>query len=280
MTDRDAAVDARPERWKPNRVGIRNVWEYDDQEFLFVDGRLILRGPNGSGKSNALALLVPFVFDAIMSSGRMDPFGGGRSMKTLLLSEQKEEGSGSRFRRDQRTGYVWMELSRGDRFLTIGCGARASVQRDAEAWFFITERRPGIDLDLVPDGTPMTKVQLVEALGSDAVYETAESYRDAVDQALFGIGPERYRHLLDLLLVLRRPHLAGKLHPEELSAVLTQGLPPVPDNLVAEVAASFEDLEAVRSDLSRLREAGRAVNDFCPVYRSYLRTVARFGPGP
>ena len=275
MTDRDAAVDARPERWKPNRVGIRNVWEYDDQEFLFVDGRLILRGPNGSGKSNALALLVPFVFDAIMSSGRMDPFGGGRSMKTLLLSEQKEEGSGSRFRRDQRTGYVWMELSRGDRFLTIGCGARASVQRDAEAWFFVTERRPGIDLDLVPEGTPMTKVQLVEALGSDAVYETAESYRDAVDHALFRVGPERYRHLLDLLLVLRRPHLAGKLHPEELSAVLTQGLPPVPDNLVAEVAASFEDLEAVRSDLSRLREAGRAVGDFCPVYRSYLRTVAR-----
>src|SRR5664279_6515806 len=121
----------------------------------------------------------------------------------------------------------------------------------------------------------MTKVQLVEALGSDAVYETAESYRDAVDHALFRVGPERYRHLLDLLLVLRRPHLAGKLHPEELSAVLTQGLPPVPDNLVAEVAASFEDLEAVRSDLSRLREAGRAVGDFCPVYRSYLRTVAR-----
>jgi uncharacterized protein (TIGR02680 family) len=275
MGEDNLPVDTRPERWRPNRVGIRNIWEYDDQEFHFVDGRLILRGPNGSGKSNALALLVPFVFDAIMSSGRMDPFGGGRSMKTLLLSEQKEEGTGSRFRRDQRTGYVWMELSRGDRFLTIGCGARASVQRDAEAWFFITQRRPGKDLDLVPGGTPMTRAQLVEALGPGAVHETAESYRDAVNCALFGVGTERYRHLVDLLLVLRRPHLAGKLHPEELSAVLTQGLPPVPDTLVGEVAASFEDLEAVRNDLARLREAAQAVDDFCPVYRSYLRTVSR-----
>ena len=275
MGEGNLSGDTRPERWRPNRVGIRNIWEYDDQEFHFVDGRLILRGPNGSGKSNALALLVPFVFDAIMSSGRMDPFGGGRSMKTLLLSEQREEGTGSRFRRDQRTGYVWMELSKGDRFLTIGCGARASVQRDAEAWFFVTQRRPGKDLDLVPGGTPMTRAQLVEALGAGAVYETAESYRDAVDGALFGVGTERYRHLVDLLLVLRRPHLAGKLHPEELSAVLTQGLPPVPDTLVGEVAASFEDLEAVRNDLARLREATQAVDDFCPVYRSYLRTVSR-----
>jgi uncharacterized protein (TIGR02680 family) len=275
MGDAAGSEHSGPERWRPTRVGIRNIWEYDDQEFNFVDGRLILRGPNGSGKSNALALLVPFVFDAIMSSGRMDPFGGGRSMKTLLLSEQKEEGTGTRFRRDQRTGYVWMELSRGDRYLTIGCGARASVQRDAEAWFFVTDRRPGEDLDLVPEGTPMTRVQLAEALGSCAVYDTAESYRVAVDRALFGIGPDRYRHLVDLLLVLRRPHLAGKLHPEELSAVLTQGLPPVPDTLVAEVAASFEDLEAVKNDLLRLRRAGRAVDDFCPLYRSYLRTVAR-----
>ena len=275
MGDVTGSGDRGVERWRPTRVGIRNIWEYDDQEFHFVDGRLILRGPNGSGKSNALALLVPFVFDAIMSSGRMDPFGGGRSMKTLLLSEQKEEGTGARFRRDQRTGYVWMELSRGDRYLIIGCGARASVQRDAEAWFFVTDRRPGEDLDLVPEGTPMTRAQLVEALGSDAVHDTAESYRDAVDRALFGIGPARYRHLVDLLLVLRRPHLAGKLHPEELSAVLTQGLPPVPDTLVAEVAASFEDLEAVKNDLLRLRRAERAVDDFCPLYRSYLRIVAR-----
>ena len=61
MGEGNLSVDTRPKRWRPNRVGIRNIWEYDDQEFHFVDGRLILRGPNGSGKSTALALLVPFV---------------------------------------------------------------------------------------------------------------------------------------------------------------------------------------------------------------------------
>ena len=92
MGDVTESGERGAERWRPTRVGIRNIWEYDDQEFHFVDGRLILRGPNGSGKSNALALLVPFVFDAIDELGPNRPIRGRWSMKTLLLSEQKEEG--------------------------------------------------------------------------------------------------------------------------------------------------------------------------------------------
>jgi uncharacterized protein (TIGR02680 family) len=264
---------APAERWRPTRAGIRNIWEYDDQVFEFADGRLVLRGPNGSGKSNALALLVPFLLDGVMAAYRMDSLSGGRSMKTLLLCLAEDERS-NRFRHEQRTGYTWLEFERDGDYVTIGCGARASTQRDAEAWFFVTSRRPGIDLDLAPGGVPLSKGGLADTLGTPAVHDSADSYRAAVDRALFGLGARRYNNLIELLLVLRRPHLAGKLNLDQLSKVLSDGLAGLDDQLVADVAASFDDLEAVQRDLHRLQEAHRTVEGFLPVYRRYLRAVA------
>ena len=112
-TDHQANSDEVADRWRPHRAGVRNVWEYDDQVFSFADGRLILRGPNGSGKSNALALLFPFLMEGVMSADAMDPFAGGRSMRSLLLGVLRDDDAGSRrFRHDQRLGYVWMEFER------------------------------------------------------------------------------------------------------------------------------------------------------------------------
>ena len=264
----------RPVRWRPHRAGIRNIWEYDDQVFDFADGRLILRGPNGSGKSNALALLVPFLLDGVMASHRMDSLSGGRSMKTLLLCLAEDERA-KRFRYDQRTGYVWLELEKEGRYLTIGCGARASAQRDAEAWFFLTDRRCGIDLDLAPDGVPLSRGALTVLLGAGAVHDSAEAHRSAVDRALFGLGAHRFHNLVELLLVLRRPHLAGKLNVDLLSRLLSDGLVALDDQLIADVGASFEDLEAVQRDLRRLRDSHRIVQAFLPTYRTYLRAAAR-----
>src|SRR5206468_4862896 len=45
--------------------------------------------------------------------------------------------------------------------------------------------------------------------------------------------------------------------------------------LIADVAASFEDLEAVQRDLRGLQEARRTVDTFLPAYQRYLRAVAR-----
>lgn len=269
------------ERWRPHRAGIRNVWEYDDQQFTFADGRLILRGPNGSGKSNALALLVPFVLEGRMGAAHMDPFGGGRSMKALLLGALKEDdGSGGRrYRHTERTGYVWVEFARPghggvDEHLTVGVGARATTQRDASAWFFLTDRRPGIDLDLAPGRVCHTRGPLAEELGAAAVVDTAEEHRARVDNALFGLGPTRFRNLLELIRVLRRPQLAGKLDLDHLSRVLSDGLPALDPTIVEEVAASFDDLESVHRDLDELSSARRTVDAFLPVYREYLRTEA------
>ena len=262
-------------RWKPVRAGIRNVWEYDDQVFAFADGRLILRGPNGSGKSNALALLFPFLLDGTMSAAAMDPFAGGRSMRSLLLGVVKDDDARSgRFRHDQRLGYVWLELARtdaeGTHHVTVGCGARATAQRDATSWFFVTSRRVGVDLDLAPGNEPLPRGRLVEVLGPDAVADTAEDHRAAVDRALFGFGPDRHRKLVGLIRVLRRPQLAGRLDPELLSTVLSEGLAALSPAVLDDVAASLDDLEATQRELEELRVTRAVVDAFVPVYQRYL----------
>ena len=57
-------------RWQASKIGLINFWYYDEQEFPFVKGRMLLRGSNGSGKStlcNALVGLIPHYFVGKMS---------------------------------------------------------------------------------------------------------------------------------------------------------------------------------------------------------------------
>lgn len=262
-------------RWKPTRAGIFNVWEYDDQTFEFGDGRLALRGRNGSGKSNALALLFPFVLDGVMSAARMDPMGGGRSMKSLLLGRDDDDRAG-RYRYDSGTGYVWMEFSSGESYLTIGIGATATQHRDAEPWFFITAQRVGHDLRLAENDTPLGRRQLEERLAEGSTFTTtADEYRAAVDRRLLGLGARRYRRLIDLLLTLRRPHLAGKLDIEHLSSTLSAGLGELDSALIEDVAHSFDDLDAMQHELEGLAASLAAVERFLPVYRDHIIGVGR-----
>ena len=155
------------ERFQPLRAGIVNVWQYDEQELRFHDGRLILRGENGTGKSKALEVLLPFLFDADLSPQRLDPFGGtSRTMEWNLLQGGRHES---------RVGYVWLELARragedeeGPRevYWTLGCGLRASQRvRRVDSWYFLARRRVGQDLSLFSTGktpllTPSELVQL------------------------------------------------------------------------------------------------------------------------
>src|SRR2546428_8666684 len=139
-------------RWRPLRARILGLWEYDDQEFVFHCGRLLLRGRNESGKTKALELLMPFVLDAHLTPGRLDPFGTqSRSMRWNLLGERDVE-SGSRI------AYVWIEFGMVDEqgtptFLTIGAGLRARYSTpDVDSWFFVTEKRVGVALSLLDDG--------------------------------------------------------------------------------------------------------------------------------
>ena len=259
------------DRRQPRRAGVLNVWEYDSQVFEFGDGRLALRGRNGSGKSNALSLLFPFVLDGVMSAQRMDPMGGARSMRSLLLCRDDDDPT-SRFRFDSRTGYVWMEFDGGAGPLTIGIGASATAQRpDAHAWFFVTDPARRCRPRSRGRGPPAQPARAGRrARRRRRCSTSAEEYRAVVDRELFGVGPVRYRKLVDLLLVLRRPHLAGKLDPDNVSGTLSAGLAALDPSLITDVARSFDDLEATQQELHDVRTSLAVLERFLPVYVDHL----------
>nr|WP_296767196.1 TIGR02680 family protein [Rhodococcus sp. (in: high G+C Gram-positive bacteria)] len=259
-------------RFRPTRAGIINLWDYRDQEFSFADGRLVLRGPNGSGKTKALEVLFPFVLDGRIEPRRLNPFAGEeRTMKSNLLYRGQESAH----------SYVWMEFGRGSRedpeSVTVGIGMRASRQNDkVTRWYFVADGRAGVDFSLLgSDDRPLTKKQLVEQLGSDAITDRPVDYRASIDARMFGLGAQRYDQLINLILTLRRPQLAKNLDPKGLSQALTDGLRPLDEQLVLEAARSFSDMEEVGRSLEGLAQADQAAKNFVGVYSKYLRVQAR-----
>lgn len=257
-------------RYEPSRAGIINMWDYRDEEFCFAGGWLVLRGPNGSGKTKALEVLFPFVLDGRIDPKRLNPFAAeDRTMKSNLLYRGM----------DNAVGYVWLEFRRRDsrQAVTVGIGLHAQKHRDTPLrWHFVAEGRVGEDFSLLTDDDrPMTKKQLAEQIGEENIYGSPTEYRAAIDGTLFGLGAERYEQLLTLILTLRRPQLAKNLDPARLSDTLTDGLRPVDDDLIAEAARSFDDMEAVARTLEGLAAADEATQGFLASYTTYLRTHAR-----
>lgn len=260
------------ERWQPLRGGLMDLYYYEDQQFRYEDGRLLLRGNNGTGKSRVLALQLPFLLDGEINPARVEPDGdqSKRIEWHLLLNG----------RYDDRIGYTWVELGRltddGPVFCTLGCGMHGHRGRGApKRWFFATERRIGVDLRLQSEkGTALNQSRLREQLGDD-VYEKAEAYRAAVDEKLFGLGPQRYAALVELLIQLRRPQLSRKLDEKLLSNALSEALPPPSSAVLDSVAEAFRGLEGERDQLAGYRQALAATERFSEAYRRYVQVALR-----
>ncbi|MCQ9179866.1 TIGR02680 family protein [Streptomyces sp. IBSBF 2953] len=261
-------------RFKPTRAGVIGLWDYTDEEFVFADGRLVLRGHNGSGKTKALEVLFPLVLDGVLDARRLDPFSGEeRTMKSNLLYKEQESAY----------GYVWMEFARTGpddeviEAVTVGIGMRVTKPMSTPArFFFVTEGRVGIDFGLLDAASrPLRENALKKLLGEGTTYATAEAYREEIDDRLFGLGRERYNQLVNLLLQLRRPLLAKDLDPVKVSDTLTAGLRPVDDALVLQAARDFENLAEIQALLNALMGADTAVRNFLREYTSYLRAHAR-----
>ena len=265
------------DRWKPLRAGLVDMFYYDAEEFWFHDGRLLLRGNNGTGKSKVLALTLPFLLDGELAPHRVEP-DGDRQKKmewNLLL--------GGKHPHPERIGYTWLEFGRRavdgtTEFRTIGCGLKAVAGRGiARHWFFVTTRRVGDDLHLMPSSrVPLTREKLREEIdGHGLVYDRATDYRRAVDETLFGLGEHRYEVLINLLIQLRQPQLSKKPDEKLLSRALTEALPPLSPGLVTTVAEAFRGLDEERDALRALAEARGAATEFLRHYRRYAQVAAK-----
>ena len=265
------------ERWKPLRAGLVDMFYYDQEEFWFHDGRLLLRGNNGTGKSKVLALTLPFLLDGDLAPHRVEPDGDRQKRMewNLLL--------GGKHPSPERLGYTWLEFGRRgadgtQQFCTIGCGLKAVAGRGiTRHWFFITRQRPGGELQLLPDSrVPLTREKLREEIGQHGyVYDRAADYRRAIDEHLFGLGPHRYEALVNLLIQLRQPQLSKKPDEKLLSSALTEALPPLSPGLVTTVAEAFRGLDEERDALRSLAEAQEAATFFLSHYRRYAKVAAK-----
>ncbi|MET9523262.1 TIGR02680 family protein [Streptomyces coeruleorubidus] len=259
-------------RYRLHRAGIRNVWQYDEQEFAFGDGRLLLRGKNGAGKSKALEMLLPYLLDG--DARALDATGTGRTTLAWLMLDG--------FEQTNRLGYLWLEFVRtdehgNDHHLTIGAAIRGSQStKTAKPFFFTTRLRIGEDLDLAPAGRPLPIDQLKSLVGSENVTDRAVEHRARVARELFGLtDPARYRNLLHLLHRLRRPTIGDRIDSGGLVSVLAETLPALDDEVVEKVARNLDDLDSVRAYLGRLERTDQALRTFLTNYRGYLHGVLR-----
>ncbi|MEC4016768.1 TIGR02680 family protein [Streptomyces sp. H27-D2] len=264
-------------RWQPLRIGLVDLFYYDEEEFWFRDGRLLLRGNNGTGKSKVLALTLPFLLDGDLSARRVEPDGDPKKRMewNLLL--------GGEHPHPERLGYTWIEFGRVDEsgrahFRTLACGLKAVAGRGiARHWYAVTEQRIGEGLRLLDaTGTALSRDRLAEAVaGHGMVYDQAKAYRRAVDEALFGLGEQRYAALVDLLVQLRQPQLSKRPNEAALSRALTEALPPMDQAVIADVAEAFRSLDEEKEELRAAAEAERAAAAFLDHYRRYAQVASR-----
>lgn len=261
-----------PDRWRLHRAGIVNVWHYLDVEFVLSGGRMILRGTNGSGKSRALEMLLPFLLDA--DRRRMDATGAAK----VDLDELMRTGASDT---TDRVGYLWLELARPSGHLTVGAQIRHRADaRRSDVHFFTTPLRVGTDLHLVDDARiPLSRERLAELVGTDNLTRDPERHREAVRRLVFGLhgeaGSERYDGLLQLLHTLRSPDVGHRIDEGRLPQILSDALPPLTENMLAEAGGRLDLLGDTRQEQVRLEAAHAHVLRFHEVYRKYAADLLR-----
>ena len=248
-----------PCRWRLNRAGIVNVYQYGNEVLNFSGGRLLLRGVNGSGKSTAMNMLLPFLLTT--REGRIDAAGDQSGiLKSWMLNGRDDA---------QPVGYLWIEFERRGKFLVCGCGIKANRQADrVNTWWFITGKRPGIDLDLAAGGTALSSEALRAALDGDEVFsrDRRRDYRRAVEQRLFG-GASIDQHIR-LINKVRSPRVGDRIDLE-LRDYLVDALPQVSEQALNQAAQPLEDLEEHRRSVAELARTLEAVRGLLEVYRAY-----------
>lgn len=260
-----------PERFRWCRAGILNVHKFTDIEFEFDGGMLVLRGPNGSGKTRALDMLFPFLL-----TGDRRRMGSGNGSPVTVESLMKVMSAGA----TNRVGYVWAECRTfAGEYRTVGAFFRySSNTSQAKVAYFLTPLRVGIDLHLMDQHRqPLPRQALGEVLGARQLTDSAAEHRARVAQELFGLTDTRGRMRMDaaveLLYKLRSPLFGAKPEAADVVRLLTEALPPLPDDTLRTAGHQLDDLKDTRDRQSDIEEAAKHAADTLEVYRGYAATV-------
>ncbi|MGN0360046.1 MAG: TIGR02680 family protein [Hominisplanchenecus sp.] len=260
-------------RWQANKIGLINFWYYDEQEFSFVKGRMLLRGSNGSGKSVTMQSVVPLLLDGNMSPERLDPFGSrDRKMSSYLLEE--DDG------REERTGYLYLEFRRkeSETYLTVGMGIRARKGKPLDKWYFgLTDgRRIGKDFFLykeTDEKVTLSRKELENRIsGGGQVFDRQTEYMEFVNRQVFGFDTvEEYKEMIDLLIQLRTPKLSKDFKPSVINDILSDSLQPLSDEELRPMAEAIENMDTMNLNLKARQEGRQAAEKISRVLDRYNR---------
>ncbi|MBN2794314.1 MAG: TIGR02680 family protein [Clostridia bacterium] len=265
------------DRWQINRAGIINFWYYDDDEFIFEDGKLLLRGANGSGKSVTMQSLVPLLFDGNKSPERLDPFGSkARKMDSYLLSEGLDL--------EERTGYLFLEFFKPEsgRYKTIGMGMHARKNMPLNTWYFIVNdnRRLGAKYDLslykdIGDKIPLTQKELENKIGVGGnVFTRQGDYKKAVNDQLFGYDDlTDFDELITLLIQIRSPKLSKEFKPTTMYEILQGSLFTLTEEDLRPMSESIESMDGLKEKIDNLIYAKKAMDKIGQAFDKYNQYI-------
>ena len=271
-------------KWQLHRAGLFNFWYYDEEDFYFADGKLLLRGSNGSGKSVTMQSLIPVLLDGKKSPDRLDPFGSrARRMEDYLLGEKGVVD------RDERTGYLFLEYKRQgtEEYRTTGIGLRAKRNSNIDFWGFIIHdnRRIGKDFKLYKEEfspeeggeqkIPLSRRELESRLGQGGkLVRTQSDYMGLVNKYIFGYeNVEDYEELIKLLIQLRSPKLSKEFKPTVIYEILNESLPPIADDELRPLSDTIESMDQIKQQLEQLKREEKSLSKLCKQYDLYNQVV-------
>ncbi|GAA5178897.1 TIGR02680 family protein [Rugosimonospora acidiphila] len=253
-------------RWQVLRAGVVNLWEFDVAEYWFADGRAQFVGANQSGKSTLMALTTLIMLSGSLDRQYIDTFG--QSDKSFRYYVEPTEDA--RDRRDASAstnrGWAWMEFGRlgpdGPRFLTtlLYAQAKRGVNQLTPTWMVCegaARVRDGLDLAV---GQAVVEPRDLQGVDGVVSYDSGRKYAEKLATDVFGFADaDRFATVLEMLKVLRTPHLGQKLNPDWFTAQIRSALPPIARGEVEELAEGWQQLEQLGRDRDDADQASKAI---------------------
>ena len=270
-------VKNKANRWEIKKIGLLNYWWYDEQEFEFSEGRLILRGPNGCGKSVTMQSFIPLLLDGNKSPERLDPFNTkARKIEDYVLGYGEDI-------KEENTSYLYMEFCKKEtkNYLTIGMGLRGKKNQGVNFWGFIINdgRRIGKDFYLYKDmgnKIPLSKSELKNRIGEGGqVVETTAEYAALVNNNIFGFeSMAEYQEFIKLLIEIRTPKLSkDAFKPSIITEIMSNSLRNLSDEDLKAVSESIENMNKTKEQLENLQISEKALKQIIAPYSNYNKCI-------
>lgn len=264
-------------RFRITKIGLLNFWLYDEEEYDFYGGKLILRGINGSGKSVTMQSFIPLILDGNKSPDRLDPFGSKeRKIEDYIL------GDAEGVQKEESIAYLYMETynEEENKYITIGLGFRGRKGKPVESWGFALKdgKRVLKDFYLYKDPVnkiPLSRNELKSRLGDfNEFTDTMKDYKAMVNRLLFGFpNLDVYDEFIKLLLQLRSNKLSKDYKPTNLIDVLNKVLQPLSEEDLRPLSLAIEQMNSAKERMEILENNLKKLNEFLRVYRNYNEAV-------